>query len=538
MTDLVLLRDIAKHGVLTDADPYDLPAGAWSFGVNARFRNGKITRAPVFRSARVLSTANPRYVVGSNPTSGLDNLFVGYDNGKVFKVTPTTETDYSITSYTPSTSQAAWSHCHLADVFYVNREDRVPWALRTSDGNFQTLSNWDSTWRARLLRSVGSALVALNVTKGSTNYPTMVKTSSFATVGTVPTSWDQSTPATNATENILAELEGPIVDAQVLRNSLFIYGSNETWLMQLVGGTDVWDYSKVFDNRGAINVNCSIEIQGKHYVFGLDDIWMHDGVTPVSICDGAVRDFIFSSINISKSNRCFVAHNAALKEIHFCYISGDRGTAFMSADGCNRQAVFNYSNNTWTFDDLPFVYMAARANINTAVTYATVTASYATIGGTYLDQEDGYKKNLVYVGDANTGYSLSTSLYAFDLYGVGSSVSFPVDTNATKGMLLERDGIDLDVLGLDLRGYKTVNSLYPQARIDADAAPLVVTVGSSDYYGVAAAPIETQTYDGRELYKLDYNAAGRYLSMSLTFNDYKYISISGFDLDVSVTGER
>jgi hypothetical protein len=89
----------------------------------------------------------------------------------------------------------------------------------------------------------------------------------------------------------------------------------------------------------------------------------------------------------------------------------------------------------------------------------------------------------VYVGDVNATHGLSTSLYAFDAYGKGSTAVAVVDTAATALRYLERNGIDLDEVGADLRGYKTASSLYPQARLDADAAPLMFTFGSADYFG-------------------------------------------------------
>jgi hypothetical protein len=535
------IRNLAKYGIITDVDPYDLPTEAFSAGVNARFRNGRVSRAPVFRSARSLSYVSPRFVFATNPTSGLDLTFVGYLNGSVYLTSPNAEVDYSIPSYVPSDAEGGWSFTHLADVVYVNREDRVPWFYSTTAANFQALTGWDAAWRARLIRSCGGALVALNVTKSGTNYPTMIKTSSFPTSGSVPSSWDQTNPATNATENILAELEGPIIDAQTFGNNLVIYGRTQAWLMQKVTGFENFDYFKLPFQKGAINANCSVEIDGKHYVFGPDDMWVHDGTSEKSICQGLVRDFVFSTINMSKANRCFVSHNPALKEITFAYVSGDRLVNFMGADGCNRQAVFNYADSTWTFDDLPFVYSASYANLNVVQTYATVNATYATVGGTYLDQEDSYKRTSVYVGDANTTYGLTTKLYAFDLYGPGSTVAFAVDTQATKGLHLERDGIHLDAIeGINLATYEQLNTIYPLARIDSAAnAVLSILAGAADYFGQDAVfDASAQTYDGTGLYKLDFNTAGRFLSLIIDYNDYTTVSISGFDLDVTVSGKR
>lgn len=536
---LVPIRDVAKYGVVTDRDPYDLPTSAWSLGVNARFRNGRITRAPVFRSVDDLGTTDPRYCFSAISTSGSDKIFIGYKNGRVFRYSGS-ETDYSITGFSDAiVDNVMWTHTTLADVLYVNREDRVPWKYGQADSRFVALAGWDSSWRCRLLRSCGGALVALNVTKGSTIYPTMVKTSSIPDAGNIPDSWDHTSLSTLATENTIAEMQGPIVDASNLGSALCIYGTKDTWLMQADGSTNVYRTDKLFEDRGAINANCSVEVNGKQYVFGPDDIWMHDGVSDQSVCDGVVREFIYATMNFSKRDRFFVKHSPTLKEITFHYVSADRLVRFSGGEGCNRAAVLNYVTNTWTFDDLPFVYSSARSNLTQGVTWATVTGTWEEAGGSWLDQDDGTKRATVYVGEANASAGLSDRLYAFDLYGAGSTVSFPVDDVATKGMYLERMGIDLDELGKELRGYVECNTIYPQARIDADAEPLIFTVGAADYYGADDADVEwsaPQTYNGREDYQLDFTCAGRWLAMKVEFNDYKYVSISGFDADFKQTG--
>jgi len=268
---------------------------------------------------------------------------------------------------------------------------------------------------------------------------------------------------------------------------------------------------------------------------------MHDGTSKVSLIDNRVRNFIFQNINISEARRCFVTHNERLKEIMFCYVSGDRLTGFTGGTGCNRAAVFNYSQSqtgTWTFYDLPFVFSADYASVDTTLTYASVTQTYDTIGGTYLDQEDTLKKALVILGDTYSPKSLTKSLYALDLVGPGSTVAFAIDTHATLGWQLERDGIDLDDLGVDLKGYKCVSSIYPQARLASGAQPIEFSFGSSDYFNVDAAFSDYQTYDGNTLYKLDYNVAGRYLSMRARHVDTSYINMSGIDFELDVLGER
>jgi hypothetical protein len=534
------VRGLSKYGVLTDPDPYDLPTEAFSFGVNVRFRAGRVTRGPVFRNAHALSTGSPRFVCAANPTTGLDLVFLGYLNGRVFNYANGTETDYSPVGYVNSNAEAQWTSCHLADIVYLNRPDRVPWYFTQTATAFATLPNWDSTWRANLLRSYAGCLVAFNVTKGATNFPTMVKTSDFPLSGTVPASWNETIETLNTTENILAEMEGPIVDAQTLRNLMIIYGNNETWLMQFTGGQEVFDYQRLFYNRGAINANCAVEVNGKHYVFGTDDIWTHDGNSEASIAYGRVREFIFGTMNQSLSYRCFVAHDAVRKEVQFCYVSSDAHVAFLNANACNRAAVYNYQDNTWSFDDLPLVYFGDRANLNTVQTYTTTTLTYDTAGGAYLDQDDSFKRTLVFVGDVSTTYSLTASLYAFDWHGPGSTVAFPVDVHATAGMYLERTGIDLDAVGVDLVGYKLLSSIIPQGRFETSPPPvnLSFSVGAADYFNQTPVYSAPQTYDGSSNYKLDFNITGRYLAMQINYPDFNYASLSGFDFELDVLGER
>jgi hypothetical protein len=365
----------------------------------------------------------------------------------------------------------------------------------------------------------------------------MVKTSSIPLSGVIPTSWDPSLPNTLATENILAEMKSAIIDAQTLGPQLCIYGLQEAWMMQADGSQQVYNYRKLPFQKGSLNANCSVEIDGKHFVFGVDDIWMHDGNTEVSVADKKVRDFIFGSINLSKKSRCFILHNPQLKELQFNYISGDRGVVFLGApDGCNRSATLNYADMTWTFDDQPLVFSGSNANLSISVTYATTTALYSTTGGSYQDQEDGFKRTPVYVGVSNTTYGLATSLYALDLFGPGSTVSFPVDTFATAPRYLERDGIDLDSLNADLRGYKVLSSLWPQGRFGDGAPPIMFSIGSADYFTTVPVFSAYQPYDGNTNYKLDFNIGGRWLSMKILYDGYQDMSLSGFDLDLQAQG--
>lgn len=535
------IRNLAKYGVITDIDPYDLAPEAFSNGVNVRFRNGKITGAPVFRNVLHLNNTDPAFAFSSNPAAGLDFLFVGYKSGGVSFISGTTETDYTAAGWSASSVDAAWTSATLADITYVNRSDRSPWFIKTSDTKFLDLSTagWDASWQCRILRTCGGALVALNVTKSGVTTPTMIKTSSIPLAGTVPASWDDTDPATLATENILADMQGGIVDACKLGSDLILYGQNEAWRMTPNGQLSVFNYEPLPLQKGAINANCSLEFDGTNVVFGPNDIWRHDGTSEKSICDGKVRDYIYASINLKKANQCFISHNPKLTEISFCYVSGDGLCTFTGTDGCNRAAVWNYGNDTWTFDDLPFVFSSCYANLSNPLTYDTVTATYDTMGGSYQDQEDGFKRAPTYIGASSTPYGLTASLYGFDIYGDGSVLGYAVDTNATGPRYLERDGIDLDeVAGVDLKDWKVLRTVYPQGRLGTNAQPILIDGGSAENFGWPAEFLGYQEFDGVTNIKCDFNVSGRYLSLRMKHADYRELAMVGLDFEFALNAKR
>jgi hypothetical protein len=162
------------------------------------------------------------------------------------------------------------------------------------------------------------------------------------------------------------------------------------------------------------------------------------------------------------------------------------------------------------------------------------------MGGSYQDQEDGGKRTTIAVGDGNGSYGLTPSLYAVDLAGPGSVAPYPVDPNATAPVYLERIGIDLDELNADLRDYKVISSIYPQARVDTAGGNLLqFSIGASDFPNNLSpnwAPY--QSYDGVQNYQLDFNMAGRWLAIRALWPDWRTFTMTGMDLDIKTQGRR
>src|SRR3546814_1460556 len=111
------------------------------------------------------------------------------------------------------------THTFLGGVGYLNRKSHAPLHKLPGDAIYSTLPNRDAGWRCASLRAYKDFLIALNVTKGATNYPTMVKWSDLTGFGAVPASWDHTSPAKSPGGHIINEMKVEIIDGRSLRDS-------------------------------------------------------------------------------------------------------------------------------------------------------------------------------------------------------------------------------------------------------------------------------------------------------------------------------
>ena len=523
---------------MTDVSPYNLPLNGFSKAFNVRFDEGKVKRASVFRTIKDSSGFKPRTAVANTPSSGFDTLVCVSDDWSVQELINGTYYDRS-GSITGTSDPRPFTSTTLANVSYINREDRVP-VYRTANGtNYADLTNWPSDHRCRSLRAFGDFLIALNTTETLVNYPTRVRFSDIALANSVPSSWDETDLTKSAGLSDQVALKDPILDGLPLMNNFIIYTESEVMMMEYVGGTFIFSFRKLFSDAGLVNTNCVVEVEGKHYCFAKSDIYVHDGTTKQSICDNRVRNFIFQNMNAKDVDRYFVHHDPVQNDIYFCFKSGDEFCAFPNADRCNRAAVYNYRTNTWSFVDLPNVNASAVINVNNVKTYAEASnVTYDGVGGSYYDQEDSYNRQSVMVGEAVSDDGItSDKVYGLDTADNGK-MTFEIDAEATKGITLERIGIDLDEVS-DVVGYKVITVIYPQMNTDnSELTNVTVEFGASDIPSNTPNFTETRTFDISSDYRIDSRAAGRYLSYRVTFDDNKDFEFSGFDLDVTATGSR
>lgn len=536
------VRNMGGAGIVSDIHPYDLPPNALSAGVNIRFENGKIARGPVMRRVyEYEDTFEPVYCFSIPPISnGAESIIAVNATGeKIVSVTGSTIEDLTPDDNDVGNIEDSYTHTFLGNVAYLNRRSFLPLQKRPADLKFAPLTAWDEDWRCGALRSYKDFLIALNVRKGAVEYPTMVKWSDVAGFGSPPASWDETSTTNSAGENILNEMREPIIDGLSLRDSFIIYGSSEVWIMDYIAGNFLFRFRKLYESVGVLNQNCVVQVDGLHYVFDRNDIWVHDGATKKSIIHGLNKDYLFESLVSKHIDKCFVSHDPRLNEIHFCYPSGDRLTGFRNPEtGCNRAAVYNYRRETWTFYDLPNVTGACLSSIASGETYTTVPdVSYEEIGGNYLATDDEEQRHAIFVGRISPDQGLTKNrIYGLDLLTGGRLVK-PIDYEALKPAFGERIGIDIDEQGVPLNNYKAIHAMFPQLEIEGQTN-VEFQFGASHVSTGQPPWGERIAFDPRNETQVDVREAGRYLAYRFYYDGIGDFGFSGLDARVVIRGKQ
>lgn len=367
-------------GVNKDLSRHDLPLNVWTDASNVRFMNGSAWsfygHSAVFGAAQVTPYHLLPVTVGSTRYwiyCGLDKIYAVTSSGSVPTHTNLTP-QASLVDVALGSAQNAWTSTVLGGIPIVNPGTGGP--PRQWDGDithrFITLTNWPANTSCKVLRAYKGFLVALNLTKGSKQYPYMVKWSNPAEPGTVPTSWDPNNPDIEAGETDLAEGNDVIVDGLQLRDSFLIYKEQSVWRMDYVGGMYPFSFQQVLGMSGAMNRNCIVELDGWHCVLTGSDVIVHDGQQSKSVLDGVARQHLFQNIDVEGFAKCFVFKSPFTNEVYVCYPS-------IGSETCNQAMVWNYVAKTVSFKQMPNLTHAASGPVPNGLvqTWESDTAPWA-----------------------------------------------------------------------------------------------------------------------------------------------------------------
>jgi hypothetical protein len=564
------LRELGGVGVITDANPYDLPPNAFSGANNVIFDENRISRAPVFkmmfnpiRSALTYDAAtgdydtNPNVYDSAQGGSSNNARFLGsYATATAGEVPFVVDADGTVRAYpggtltfqTPTagtiTNDNPWSHAQVGGISFLTRAGMKPYVRNLSTDTLYSGigGDWVATDTAAVVRPFLDFALMLNVTKNSVPYPTMVKWCNPIQFGqaTSAINWDPANPAFVAGENTLSEMRSPIRDGLVLGNSFIIYNQSQIWNVDYRGDQAVFGFRRLPYEGGIINTNCVVEVDGKHMVFGDNDIYMHDGMSKKSLADGRVRRRIFNALDRSRQNSCFVVHDAVANLVHFCYATLQDEASFSKTVFCNQAAIYNYRSDTWSFMDLPNVVGGAMTDASLLKNlFPDANDSYELFNTPYMTFAGGTPKVSLMLSVADQANGITdTRVFAIDLPTAGL-VNLPALPEVLKPAYVERVGADMDDFGIStLRGYKLIQSIVPQCSFEDSNGVFMFDIGSSDLPKQSPTYRASCPFNPSTDYKIDMQVAGRYLAYKISTASISSFQISGFDMDVKTTSRR
>lgn len=497
-------------GVNLDLMPEELALGVWSDCKNMRFRNGFAERFGGMANVFAATSVTPYFIdYYKTPTT---RFWIHAGLQKVFADDGFTRTEITPGTLFTGNIDDRWTSAIINSIFVINNGADVPhyWNGNVAT-DLATLTAWNSNWRCKSIVSFKDYLVALNVTKSGTNYGSMVKWSSAAVPGTLPSTWDETDVTKDAGEQDLSETPDEIVDAMKLGDALIIYKQRSMYLMTFVGQPYIFRFQKLPFEYGILARGCVTDTPLGHVVLTNGDVVLHSGQSPQSIATAQVKDYIFSNISNNYYDRAFVCTNPQKYEVLVCFPTEGSST-------CDKAAVWNWKDNTWGLRDLQDVTYGASGLISDDYSleqWAGDSNSWESDSSIWNENE--YSSSQDRLMFSRVGY-----ISAFD---VGNN-----DFGTNFESYIERSGVSFD----DSQVIKLIRGIWPKVEATSGTD---ITVTISGGFSPTAAPVSTSTatYTVGTDYKADVIVSGRFLTVKLSSPDKPW-KVKSIDFDAVQSG--
>lgn len=506
--------DKLSGGLVPDQVDYSLPDGIFSDGRNVRFRDDSAEKckgnSAVFGS---LSSS----VIWAKPIGDGTTSYWAYGNEAILYATDgTTHAQISTASYNAPIN-IGYTGGQFHGYLILNDTNAVPqrWAPSLSN-KIRDLDNWPASTFCRVIRPFGDFLIALRVTQGSIYNPRLLRWSDAAAFGALPDSWDYTDPTNQAGITELGETEDELVDCLPIRGNNIIYKQFSTYLMQPIGGLDVFSFRQLFNQAGMLTEDCGAAFGAMHFVLTDADIIVHDGSVPQSIADKKVRRWLFNRINPSRFQRTFVVPNHRERQMWVCF--PETGNDYPNLALC-----WSWADNTFHVQELGFNIAAADEGI--------VIGSELTFDGLVgtFDQQSGTFDEATY-----TPFSKRLVLWRGTAKQALQAETGETFNGTSMTAYVERGNVGLT---RDVGSVKRIRRIFPK---------IVGTAGDTFrvYVGARTVIDGAVTYSGPFNftigmdYKIDCRISARWLSLKFETVVTNTWRLAGFDVEFDPDGRR
>lgn len=351
------IGSVGLGGIVTDLDPYNLPAHVWSDGLNIEFDRRGVR--PQAQEKEILGPlqGNPLGIFPVLLTTS-NQAWIYATTDKIFSVVDLTHTDItrSVGGAYSASDIVKWNGGILNTIPVLNNSFDVPQQIDPTDlaAPAQDLANWPATLRTLVLRPFKNFLIAIGASDtGITNQSRTLVWSDPADPGAVPPSWDWASTTTQAGVKTFSESDGLLVDGRTLRDQFIVYKNDSVWSMRFIGGTFVMSFKPLFEDVGLLNEGALAVFDKYHLFLSKRDVILHDGITMKSVADDRVRERIFTEMNASAIDNVKCQHEIGKNRVWIFYPSGTSSWA-------DRAAIWNYREDTWTFREVPQIVAASQ----------------------------------------------------------------------------------------------------------------------------------------------------------------------------------
>src|SRR5262245_41995090 len=517
--EIAVLRTI---GLIRDQEGNYLPPEAWTYARNMRAVADGIER--IGRQTQVFGTpgVDPHFAIPISTTSQTYWLYTSLTKGYVYDGITHTDITRVSGNYTTNNTRD-WNGTLLGGVPILNNGSDPPqqWSPLNPATKLTVLANWPASTLAKVMRSFGPSLIALNVTEGATNFPHLVRWSHPADPGTVPISWDASDDTKDAGRNDLPDVDaGVIVEGLPLRGNFFIYKEGSVWRMTFVGGTFLYDFKTFLETAGILAPRC-VTITGdgsKHVFASQDDILIHDGNSYESVLASRYKKYLYNMMDPVSYVNSFMFVNPFRDEIVFCWpetgqVNPNRATIWnykLGKSGSLTEAEVNYRN----------------AAIGTAETSSGATWNDLPDSQWDLDSEPWSlltRRKVILCGTD------ATKFYAYDTGATNDGIAFEGKAQREAIALVGRKRSGEWIV--DWQKRKLMRRLW----IRATGGPINVRIGFQEQETGTVAWTPTQSFNTASQHYLDVFGSGRAIGVEFSSTvPYKVLS---YKLEGEIIGD-
>ena len=348
------------RGVNLDLNAEFVPDDQFSGALNITFRSSLINRAGGFDSIWQDSNALPIDPVHLLYAPFQATAYWLMANSlEVYSTDGTTHTDITPLGGLAAGDLNSWSSGELNGLAVLNNAENDPmfWPGSPQE-RCEYLPGWPEATTCYAMRPYKFHLIALQITGPQGLDPSLLLWSDAAAPGQVPQSWTPGVDS-EAGDNVLGDETGALIDGLGLRDDFIIYKQRSVYIMSYIGGAEVMAFRKLFTNLGALNRNCIAEHQGKHYVLGDGDLYVHDGQGIQSIADSRVKRLFFAAIDENHFRGAYVAINKVEKEVYFMAPTSGIAEARLAV-------IYDIDADAWGVREIPSCPHAASGTVVTS----------------------------------------------------------------------------------------------------------------------------------------------------------------------------